>query len=192
MNLIKIVEDLHQHSYELEGYKVDLAELLDDQALLEKENMGSTDSVSDNKVSDVGTNFACGGKNETSTEQMVRKNDHLVGTIPEIISNTKIEIEESIVEIISYLNEKASKQFLPTTKETKTLILDRWNEGFRVADFKKVIDIKTEDWLLDGRKNKFLRPSTLFGPKFEAYLNEGSGETAFDLLLEQLEKESSG
>lgn len=129
------------------------------------------------------------------TEQMVRKNDDLVATIPETISetvlNTKIEKEDYIVEIISYLNEKAFKKFLPTNKETKSLIQNRWDEGFRVEDFKKVIDNKAADWLTDGRMNKFLRPSTLFGLRFEAYLNESRHKDDFDLLLEQLEMEES-
>lgn len=31
---------------------------------------------------------------------------------------------------------------------------------------------KSEEWLDDERMNKFLRPETLFGTKFESYLNQ--------------------
>src|SRR5690606_24209258 len=44
-------------------------------------------------------------------------------------------------DIVDYLNEKAERQFKMIDK-TKTLIKSRWNEGQRLDDFKKVIDIK--------------------------------------------------
>ena len=40
-------------------------------------------------------------------------------------------------------------------------------------DFIAVIDKKTAEWM--GTKwEKFLRPETLFGPKFESYLNQNA------------------
>lgn len=74
--------------------------------------------------------------------------------------------------IISRLNEKTGKQFKPTTKETRRAINARWNEGFRLDDFNRVIDIKSLKWKKDAKMVDFLRPQTLFGTKFEAYLNE--------------------
>mgnify|MGYP001947528800 CR=1 FL=1 len=76
------------------------------------------------------------------------------------------------VEIIDYLNSMTGKRFRHTTKKTRQLIKARWNEGFRLEDFKKVIDIKTRQWKNDAKMNKYLRPETLFSPKFESYLNE--------------------
>jgi uncharacterized phage protein (TIGR02220 family) len=46
------------------------------------------------------------------------------------------------------------------------------NEGFTLADFKTVIDHKTSEWLDDPHWSKYLRPDTLFGTKFESYLNQ--------------------
>lgn len=75
--------------------------------------------------------------------------------------------------IIDYLNEKADRQFRPNTKATKELINGRWEEGYRVEDFKKVIDNKVYDWLEDPEFTNYLRPSTLFAKtKFENYLNQ--------------------
>ena len=79
-------------------------------------------------------------------------------------------------EIISYLNEKANKKFKPATSKYQTLIKARWNEGQRVEDFKKVIDNMVAEWtgtvFSDGKPaENFLQPSTLFGPKFDQYLN---------------------
>lgn len=73
--------------------------------------------------------------------------------------------------IIQYLNKRTGKEFRATTPETKALIRARVNEGFCVADFKKVIDIKSRQWL-KGEQFKYLRPKTLFGTKFEGYLQE--------------------
>lgn len=75
-------------------------------------------------------------------------------------------------EIIDYLNDKADKRYRHTTGKTKALIQARMNESFTLDDFKKVIDIKTEEWKGDSKMNKFLRPETLFGTKFESYLNQ--------------------
>jgi len=75
-------------------------------------------------------------------------------------------------EIINYLNSKTSKQFKSTTPSTRNFIDQRWTDGFRFDDFKKVIDNKLVDWLNDPTRNIYLRPQTLFGTKFESYLNE--------------------
>lgn len=74
-------------------------------------------------------------------------------------------------EIIKYLNEATSKSF-KVTQKWKDLIKARWNEGQRLDDFKKVIDVKTNQWLNNQEMNKYLRPATLFGNKFDDYLNE--------------------
>ena len=79
--------------------------------------------------------------------------------------------------VISYLNQKAGTNYKASSKETKKLIGARLNEGFKEADFSTVIDNKVEEW---GKPPKagakdmrpFIRPVTLFGTKFEAYLNQ--------------------
>ncbi len=91
--------------------------------------------------------------------------------IKHIYNNKYIYSREDIKTIISYLNEKTEKNFKVTTKKTQELIQARLNEGFTVDDFKKVIDTKTYKWK-DTEYDKYLRPETLFGTKFESYLNE--------------------
>lgn len=76
--------------------------------------------------------------------------------------------------VIDYLNEKASKSFKYTTKKTKSCIDARLREGFTEADFLKVIDIKTKHWKDNSNMNMYLRPTTLFGTKFESYLQESN------------------
>ncbi|WP_085523882.1 conserved phage C-terminal domain-containing protein [Tuberibacillus sp. Marseille-P3662] len=85
------------------------------------------------------------------------------------------EIEEEkipYVEIVNYLNSATGSKYRAQTNKTRSLIKARWNEGFRFNDFKLVIEIKTHEWVNDPKMSKFLRPETLFGTKFESYLNQ--------------------
>ena len=78
-------------------------------------------------------------------------------------------------DIIKYLNQKTGKNFDHLSKETRSKIKARWGVGKKqrtLDDFKKVIDIKCLQWLNNPELEKYLRPETLFGTKFESYLNE--------------------
>ncbi len=75
-------------------------------------------------------------------------------------------------DIVSYLNEQAGKSFKHKTAKTRSLIKARVKDGFTIDDFKRVIDIKAAQWLNDSHMSQYLRPETLFGTKFEGYLNE--------------------
>lgn len=74
--------------------------------------------------------------------------------------------------IIDYLNQQANTHFKHTTKATQNFIKARWNENFKFDAFKYVIDVKCSQWLTDPKMVSYLRPQTLFGTKFESYLNE--------------------
>lgn len=89
------------------------------------------------------------------------------------LNNNKLSNDiKYIVEIVNYLNDVAGKNFRHTTRKTQTLVKARLKEGFTVDDFKRVIDNKTREWKHDPKMSKYLRPETLFGTKFESYLNE--------------------
>ena len=74
-------------------------------------------------------------------------------------------------EIINYLNLKTGSNYRSDIYKTRKLIQSRWKEGFKLEDFKNVIDKKTIEWFNTDMK-KYLRPETLFGTKFEGYLNQ--------------------
>lgn len=78
-------------------------------------------------------------------------------------------------EIIDYLNVKTGKAYRWQGKATQSHINARFAEGYTVEDFKKVIDNKAAEWK-DGKMEQYLRPETLFGTKFEGYLNQQQGE----------------
>lgn len=83
----------------------------------------------------------------------------------------KKSYSEEVAIVINYLNDKTGSFYRTNTKKTISLISARLNEGFVLDDFKYVIDIKSNEWL-NTAMQKYLRPETLFGTKFESYLND--------------------
>jgi uncharacterized phage protein (TIGR02220 family) len=82
------------------------------------------------------------------------------------------ETKAKFQKVVDYLNEKTGRNFSWRTVKTQECINARINEGNKFVDFQYVIDNKTKQWGTDERMCIFLRPETLFGPKFEGYLNE--------------------
>ncbi|MCY9512378.1 conserved phage C-terminal domain-containing protein [Paenibacillus larvae] len=104
----------------------------------------------------------------TTTEQQVNTNKN--------VKNDK-NVEEQknnnipFSEIIDYLNSKAGTKYRVNTKATQRHISARWKEGYKLDDFKTVIDKKVQEWK-GTQMEQYLRPETLFGTKFESYLNQ--------------------
>lgn len=73
--------------------------------------------------------------------------------------------------IISYLNEKTGAKYPTDSRTASSKIYALADEGYTEADMRMVIDKKCADWLYDDKMREQLRPSTLFGVKFEEYLN---------------------
>lgn len=74
-------------------------------------------------------------------------------------------------EIVEYLNTRIGSSYRPTANATMKLIKNRWDEGYRLDDFYHVIDNMYREWGNDNKMRVYLRPQTLFGTKFESYLN---------------------
>lgn len=83
-------------------------------------------------------------------------------------------------EIVSMLNEKCGTSFRASSESTKKHIRARWGEGYRVEDFERVIDNKLAEWGSNPEMRPFLRPQTLFGTKFEGYLNQAARPKGVD------------
>lgn len=79
---------------------------------------------------------------------------------------------ENIKNIIAYLNKVCGTRYRHNTPATKEKICARLKEGFTEQDFYQVIDTKHEQWGNDPKMAEYLRPITLFGTKFESYLNQ--------------------
>lgn len=74
-------------------------------------------------------------------------------------------------EIVHALNDAAGTRYRASSAKTRSLIHARWAEGYRLPDFLAVIDTMAAEWKGDPKMAKYLRPSTLFSPKFEDYVN---------------------
>ena len=102
-----------------------------------------------------------------------KNQDPIDKNVKENITSINNKINNNIYSrVIDYLNQKTSKNFKSTSQKTQKLIHARVNDGFTIEDFQKVIDTKTKQWINDKTMCRYLRPETLFGTKFEGYLNE--------------------
>lgn len=92
---------------------------------------------------------------------------------PETETETEINIKDVIPysEIIKDLNEKGDFSFR-VGEATKRLIHARFSEGFTKNDFEKVHITKIAEWSGNKEMSKYLRPETLYGNKFQGYLNQ--------------------
>ena len=100
---------------------------------------------------------------------VTNSNEHI-----DIDLDTDIETDKENIpygDVVNYLNAKCGTGYKSSSKKTKELIRARWNEGFKLEDFKTVINKKTKEWL-GTDQSKYLRPETIFGTKFESYLNQ--------------------
>ena len=123
--------------------------------------------------------------NAENSQMELRKTDKSLTEITTEITTKKNILSSNArpyEQIINYLNDKAGKNFKHTTEANKRLINGRYNDGYTLEDFMKVIDNKVSQW--KGTDSEmYLRPKTLFSPSnFEGYLNEVSkGSSNFNI-----------
>ena len=86
-------------------------------------------------------------------------------------NNLNKELNNIYKEAVDYLNQKAGTKYKSNSKNTTKHIKARLNDGYTLEDFKSVIDKKCSEWL-NTDMEKYLCPDTLFGSKFEKYLNQ--------------------
>lgn len=110
--------------------------------------------------------------NDTLRNTNLKNNNNKNNNSKNILSVSEETDHIPYKDIVSYLNEKANTKYRSSSSKTKRIIHARYNDGFTLDDFKRVIDIKCSQWLKDKNMCKYLRPETLFGSKFESYLNE--------------------
>jgi len=85
-------------------------------------------------------------------------------------TDTDTEYKDIYSAVVKKLNKKAGTNYKSNSKKTQQLIKARLNEKYTQEDFFKVIDNKVNEWQGDLKMCKYLRPETLFGTKFESYL----------------------
>lgn len=99
-------------------------------------------------------------------------------------SESESEIEDNpkapYDEIVQHLNVRTGSSYRATSRKTRRLIRARMAEGFTADDFHAVIDTMADAWGNDPKMAPYLRPETLFGTKFEGYLNRPGGRRGED------------
>jgi uncharacterized phage protein (TIGR02220 family) len=87
-------------------------------------------------------------------------------------------IKPQAEEVLSFLNEKASRAYRPTDANLE-LIAARLKEGATVDDLKGVVENRVAAWSCDDKMREFLRPATLFNrTKFSQYSGELGAQSA--------------
>jgi len=107
-------------------------------------------------------------KQEVKQEKQTKKASALQNEIAIAQRDTRKEVTNII---ITHLNTVTNKQYRSDTDKTIKLIGAKLQEGYNIDQMKYVIDVKASQWL-NSDMEKYLRPETLFGNKFENYLNE--------------------
>lgn len=133
--------------------------------------------VADNKEYQLATNWQPNGNQlATSGIPLVATGKDRLGKDrlgkSSIGKNTYSPSLPSVAEdIVSHLNSVTGSSYRSTTSKTRKLIAARLAEGFTADDFKAVISKKAKEWQ-NTDMAQYLRPETLFGTKFEGYLNQ--------------------
>ena len=73
-------------------------------------------------------------------------------------------------EVITYLNQVTKKNFNKNTASHHKYIKARLKEGYELKDFKHVVNVMAATWMGTDYE-RYLQPQTLFGNKFDSYLN---------------------
>lgn len=138
-----------------------------------------TDPIKENLNTPIKENFNTyskklnGGIKENFKDNITSINNTRMNNTSNIYSPAEPDkFSEQRKTIIGYLNERLGTNYKPSSAKTKRHIDARLNEGYELDDFKRVINNKISDWANDSNMVKYLRPETLFGTKFESYLNQ--------------------
>lgn len=111
----------------------------------------------------------------TTTKEIKNKRNkeskNIYTSLPEDKNITAIV--ETVIQMLNVETDKKDGEgFSPRAKKNVELISTLIHEGYTVNDLKTVIEKKCDSWLTDPVMKSNLRPSVLFGDKFDEYLHE--------------------
>jgi len=154
-------------------YEYDIYEKpIQDSEKQDLENLGVENlGVENPDIETINNNYIY-NKQNTNNKILKEKELNIIDKSNDLITKEEYKEEIPYKLIVEYLNEKLGTNYQPNSRKTKDLIKARWNEGFRLNDFKLVIDKKYLEWFNDDKMKMYLRPETLFSNKFESYLNQ--------------------
>lgn len=126
--------------------------------------------INEKQLAAILLNSDCGNSKTSSAETEELETPKQQGNNNNSNNNKNSNNKDLYIAILDYLNSKAGTNYKASSKVTQQHINARLTEGFTLDDFKCVIDKKCAEWI-GSDFEKYLRPSTLFGSKFENYLN---------------------
>lgn len=111
----------------------------------------------------------------TTTKEIKNKRNkeskNIYTSLPEDKNIT--EIVETVIQMLNVETDKKDGEgFSPRAKKNVELISALIRDGYTLNDLKTVIEKKCDSWLTDPVMKSNLRPSVLFGDKFDEYLHE--------------------
>ena len=115
------------------------------------------------------------------SEMQIQLSENIQSKVKESkVKETKVKESKAkdklnaVIYIIADFNKRLGnkKGYSAKSEKTQKLILARMVDGFSVEDFFIVHEKKVNSWQRDPNMCKYLRPETLYGNKFEGYLNE--------------------
>lgn len=114
-------------------------------------------------------------KQTTTTKEIKNKRNkeskNIYTSLPEDKNITAIV--ETVIQMLNVETvKKDGEGFSPKAKKNVELISALIREGYTLNDLKTVIEKKCDSWLTDPVMKSNLRPSVLFGDKFDEYLHE--------------------
>lgn len=127
---------------------------------------GDRDREEDTDVSPIPPNPPEGDSRESNALGFVDPDD--------LPSDEPGEFERFAMECIGAFNAITGKDYRSSGGKDWLDLRRIYDSGRTVEDVRKVVAAKQGQWA-DSDMARFIRPSTLFGAKFEEYLNEGEG-----------------
>lgn len=111
---------------------------------------------------------------DNTTDEMLSKRKEIRDKRKEKKEKEK-EILSFSQDVISYLNKVTGSSFRFDSNASLSYIKARFNQGYTDPElYKDVIKVKADEWMKQPTMAKYLRPSTLFGNKFENYVQEAN------------------
>lgn len=123
----------------------------------------SQDDINDTPVVNQKETQETSNRQTTDKQPTTNKND-------KNYKNEKNKNKDYVEKAILYLNAQ-TKHHYKTTDANSKHISARLNDGYTIKQILQVIHNKVLEWEDDLKMKKFLRPETLFGSKFDSYLN---------------------
>ena len=153
--------------FQKEFSQLDIAEnneyvLMDTNGIPDGNQMDTQDSIDKNSKDKISVD-------KRSLEKKNKEKNNLVEKREDV---SLLSVNDAIVkDVIDYLNKKIDTSYNWENEETKKLIYNLIEKGFKKIDFQVVIDKKYDEWH-DTKMVVHLTPQTLFGKNFENYLNQ--------------------